>query len=66
MPEEMQRCVQRGIQVTNLSSFFEREAAVVMPSIVVPSWPVFSVGVEHPFRRRLSKRLIDIAATSCC
>ena len=62
--EEMLMCAQRGIQVTDLSSFFEREAGVVTLSIADPSWLVFSGGFDHSLPRRLSKRFFDLAAAS--
>ena len=62
--EEMLMCAQRGIQVTDLSSFFEREAGVVTLSIADPSWLVFSGGFDHSLPRRLSKRFFDIAAAT--
>ncbi|RZA12417.1 MAG: sugar transferase, partial [Proteobacteria bacterium] len=62
--EEMLACVQRGILVTDLSTFFEREAGMVQLNVVDPSWLVFSNGFDYSTPRRLSKRFFDLAAAS--
>ncbi len=62
--EAMLACVQRGVSMTDLSTFFEREAGVVSMSIADPSWLVFSGGFDHSMPRRLSKRLFDLLAAS--
>ncbi len=60
--DEMLHCVQRGMVVTDLSTFFEREAGMVQLSIVDPSWLVFSGGFDASLPRRLSKRFFDLVA----
>ena len=60
--EEMLKCAQRGITVTDLSTFFEREAGMVKLSIVDPSWLAFSGGFDHSIPRRLNKRFFDLVA----
>jgi sugar transferase (PEP-CTERM system associated) len=60
--EEMLICAQRGLRVTDLSSFFEREAGMVSLSVSDPSWLVFSGGFDHSLPRRLSKRFFDVVA----
>ncbi|MCY7354921.1 MAG: TIGR03013 family PEP-CTERM/XrtA system glycosyltransferase [Lysobacter sp.] len=62
--EEMLTCAQRGILMTDLSTFFEREAGVVTLNVVDPSWLVFSGGFDHSMARRLSKRFFDLLAAS--
>ena len=62
--EEMLACVQRGINVTELSGFFEREAGMLKLNAMDPSWLVFSGGFDHSMPRRLSKRLFDLVAAS--
>jgi sugar transferase (PEP-CTERM system associated) len=62
--EEMLNCVQRGISVIDLSTFFEREAGMVQLNVVDPSWLVFSGGFDYSTPRRLSKRFFDLAAAS--
>lgn len=62
---DMLACVQRGITMTDLSTFFEREAGMVKLDVVDPSWLVFSGGFDQSATRRLSKRFFDLlAATS--
>jgi sugar transferase (PEP-CTERM system associated) len=60
--DEMLACAQRGVNVTDLSSFFEREAGMVKLNVVDPSWLVFSGGFDHSMPRRLSKRFFDLLA----
>ncbi len=60
--EEMLLCVQRGVSIIDLSTFFEREAGMVQLNIVDPSWLVFSGGFDYSTPRRLSKRFFDLAA----
>ncbi len=60
--EEMLQCVQHGVAVVDLSSFFEREAGMVQLNVVDPSWLVFSGGFDHSTPRRLSKRFFDLVA----
>ena len=62
--EQMLACVQRGIVVTDVSTFFEREAGMVQLNVVDPSWLVFSNGFDYSTPRRLSKRFFDLAAAS--
>ncbi len=60
--EQMLLCVQRGMSVVDLSSFFEREAGMVQLNAVDPSWLVFSGGFDYSTPRRLSKRFFDLIA----
>ena len=60
--EEMLRCAQRGITVTDLSTFFEREAGMVKLNVADPSWLAFSGGFDHSVPRRLNKRFFDLVA----
>ncbi|MEL1263985.1 TIGR03013 family XrtA/PEP-CTERM system glycosyltransferase [Pseudoxanthomonas putridarboris] len=60
--EEMLKCVQYGVSVVDLSTFFERESGTVQLSVVDPSWLVFSGGFDYSMPRRLSKRLFDLSA----
>lgn len=62
--EDMLQCVQRGMAVTDLSTFFEREAGMVQLSVVDPSWLVFSGGFDYSLPRRLTKRAFDLVAAS--
>jgi sugar transferase (PEP-CTERM system associated) len=60
--EEMLKCAQRGVTVTDLSTFFEREAGMVKLSVADPSWLAFSGGFDHSIPRRLNKRFFDLVA----
>ncbi|TXH77483.1 MAG: TIGR03013 family PEP-CTERM/XrtA system glycosyltransferase [Lysobacteraceae bacterium] len=60
--EQMLVCVQQGVLVTDLSSFFEREAGMVQLSIADPSWLVFSGEFDYSTPRRLTKRFFDLLA----
>jgi len=60
--EQMLLCVQHGVSVVDLSSFFEREAGMVQLNVVDPSWLVFSGGFDYSTPRRLSKRFFDLIA----
>ncbi|MDI9240390.1 TIGR03013 family PEP-CTERM/XrtA system glycosyltransferase [Lysobacter sp. LF1] len=62
--EEMLTCVQRGVAMTDLSTFFEREAGIVTTNLVDPSWLVFSGGFDHSTSRCMNKRLFDVLAAS--
>ena len=59
---QMLACVQLGVKVTDLSTFFEREAGMVQLNIVDPSWLVFSGGFDYSTPRRLTKRFFDLLA----
>ena len=60
--EELLVCAQRGIAVTDLPAFFEREAGKIKLSVIDPSSLVFSGGFDHSMPRRLSKRFFDLVA----
>ncbi|QNP40680.1 TIGR03013 family XrtA/PEP-CTERM system glycosyltransferase [Lysobacter solisilvae (ex Woo and Kim 2020)] len=60
--EEMLKCAQRGITITDLSTFFEREAGMVKLNVADPSWLAFSGGFDHSIPRRLNKRFFDLVA----
>jgi sugar transferase (PEP-CTERM system associated) len=60
--EEILKCAQRGITVTDLTTFFEREAGMVKLNVADPSWLAFSGGFDHSIPRRLNKRFFDLLA----
>lgn len=62
--QEMLECVQRGVAMTDLSTFFEREAGIVTTNLVDPSWLVFSGGFDHSTSRCMNKRIFDVLAAS--
>lgn len=53
---------QFGVAVTDLTTFFEREAGRVQLSFTDPSWLVFSGGFDATPLRRFSKRCFDLLA----
>ena len=61
---EMLACAQQGVEVSDLSTFFEREAGMVRLDVADPSSLVFSGGFDHSVPRRLNKRLFDLVAAS--
>jgi sugar transferase (PEP-CTERM system associated) len=58
--EELLECRQLGILVTDLTTFFEREAGRVQLSLTHPSWLVYSGGFNATPVRRFSKRSFDL------
>ncbi|MEW9624681.1 TIGR03013 family XrtA/PEP-CTERM system glycosyltransferase [Rhodanobacter geophilus] len=62
MMDELLECRQLGIEVTDLTTFFERESGRVQLSLTYPSWLVYSGGFYASPMRRLSKRSFDLAA----
>lgn len=62
--QDLLLCAQRGIAVTDLSTFFERELGVVVLNTSDPSWLVFAGDFNHSVMRLLSKRLFDLLAAS--
>jgi len=62
--DEMLSCAQRGVAVSDLSTFFEREAGMVKLNVADPSWLAFSGGFDHSMPRRLTKRFFDLLAAT--
>lgn len=60
--DEMLSCAQRGVAISDLSTFFEREAGMVKLNVADPSWLAFSGGFDHSMPRCLSKRFFDLLA----
>lgn len=61
--EELLECWQIGIVVTDLTTFFEREAGRVQLSLTHPSWLVYSGGFNATPLRQFTKRSFDLAAS---
>lgn len=57
-------CKQRGMAVTELAEFFEREAGKIKMDLTNPSWLVFSDGFNISPMRRTIKRAFDLATAS--
>ncbi len=62
--DDMLACAQRGVRLTALPDFFEREAGLLNLNVVDPSSLIFSGGFDHSVPRRLSKRFFDLVAAS--
>jgi sugar transferase (PEP-CTERM system associated) len=61
---ELLECRLAGIQVTDLATFFEREAGKIKLGIVDPSWLVFSDGFDRRQWRQVTKRSFDMLAST--
>ena len=57
-------CKQRGVAVTELAEFFEREAGKIKMDLTNPSWLVFSDGFNISPMRRTVKRAFDVLTAS--
>jgi sugar transferase (PEP-CTERM system associated) len=62
--EDLLECRQLGVDVTDLTTFFERESGRVQLSFTDPSWLVFSGGFNATPVRRLSKRCFDLGVSA--
>jgi sugar transferase (PEP-CTERM system associated) len=60
---ELLECRLRGIHVTDILSFLERESGRVNVELVNPSWLIFADGFRCDFLRLASKRLFDVAVS---
>ncbi|HEX7326315.1 MAG TPA: TIGR03013 family XrtA/PEP-CTERM system glycosyltransferase [Rhodanobacteraceae bacterium] len=57
-------CKRRGVAVTELAEFFEREAGKIKMDLTNPSWLVFSDGFNASPLRRGIKRAFDVSVAS--
>jgi sugar transferase (PEP-CTERM system associated) len=60
---ELLECRLRGIQVSDIVTFLERESGRVSVDLMHPSWLIFSNGFRSDFLRLASKRIFDIVAS---
>lgn len=60
---ELLECRMEGINVVDLSTFFERETGKVQLEALNPSWIIFSEGFNRGNLRNVIKRSFDIAAS---
>ena len=58
--DELLECKLEGIEVTDISSFFERETGHVQLDSLNPSWMVFSDGFSRTSTKSTTKRIFDI------
>jgi sugar transferase (PEP-CTERM system associated) len=61
--QELLRCRVKGIRVSELATFFERERRQVLIESLTPGWMVFGEGFRQGLTRTIVKRLFDIAAS---
>ena len=61
--EELLECKLEGIEVTDISSFFERETGHVQLDSLNPSWMVFSDGFSRTSAKSTAKRIFDITVS---
>lgn len=61
--EELLECRLRGIEITDLASFLERETGKLRLDILNPSWIVFSEGFQNGRLNGILERLLDITAS---
>ncbi|MCW8807874.1 MAG: TIGR03013 family PEP-CTERM/XrtA system glycosyltransferase [Rhodanobacter sp.] len=62
--QELLKCRQIGIAVTDLTTFFERESGRVQLPLTDASWLVFSKGFDVTPFRRFTKRCFDLGVAS--
>lgn len=58
--DDLLACRQVGIEVTDISGFFERETGRLQLALTNPSWLVFSEGFDASPLRQFSKRGFDL------
>lgn len=61
--EELLECKLEGIEITDISSFFERETGHVQLDSLNPSWMVFSDGFQRTSLKFIAKRIFDITVS---
>lgn len=61
--DEVLTCKLNGVDVVELSSFFERETGCVQLQSLNPSWLIFSDGFDRGLLRDTSKRLFDVVVS---
>jgi sugar transferase (PEP-CTERM system associated) len=61
---ELLRCKMRGINVINGESFYERISGKLLVEKINPSWLIFSDGFVKSRFIRVTKRMIDLAASA--
>ena len=59
--DELLDCKLRGVFVTDAAAFCERERGRIEPSLISPSWMVFSTGFKYSQVRDIVKRTFDIS-----
>src|SRR5690606_28374768 len=58
--QELLECKIRGIKITDIAGFFEREYGHLRMDSLYPSWLVFGSGFDQGTLRTLVKRIFDL------
>ncbi len=61
--DQLLECKLAGIEVVDLSSFYERETGQIQVESLNPSWMIFSDGFKRSPFKDLSKRTFDVMAS---
>jgi sugar transferase (PEP-CTERM system associated) len=61
--EQFVQCRLRGVQISELVTFLERESGRVQLDVIHPSWLVFSEGFRSGMMRGVTSRSTDVAAS---
>lgn len=61
--DQLLECKLAGIEVVDLSSFFERETGQIQIESLNPSWMIFSDGFQRGSFKDMTKRIFDIVAS---
>ncbi len=61
--QELLECKIRGIKITDIAGFFERECGHLRMDALYPSWLVFGGGFDQGTLRTVVKRIFDVAAS---
>jgi sugar transferase (PEP-CTERM system associated) len=62
--QQLLECRLRGVKITELTTFFEREYRQVLLESLNPSWMVLGEGFRQGFARAVVKRLFDLTAST--
>lgn len=62
--DQLLECKLAGIEIVDLSSFFERETGQIQLESLNASWMIFSDGFSRGSIKDIAKRMFDIAASS--
>jgi sugar transferase (PEP-CTERM system associated) len=62
--DQLLECKLAGIEIVDLSSFFERETGQIQLESLNASWMIFSDGFRRGSIKDITKRMFDIAASS--
>jgi len=61
--QELLECRLKGVKVTELPTFFEREYRQILLESLNPSWMVAGEGFRQGWLRAVVKRLFDVSAS---